>query len=73
MTTIYSAHFYCHGCGLENTFNFQGEDDYFGAAMKASTIACPSGCNPRNASFELTKLDEVGWEAVADVENAVFH
>ena len=73
MVSIYTVSFFCHGCGLENTFLFQCQDDYFVAVQKASTIACPSGCNPAEASFELTNLREVGWEMTAEAKNAVFH
>lgn len=73
MVTVYTVSFFCHGCGLENSFTFQCQDDYFTAASKATTISCPSGCNPQKASFELTGLNEVGWETAVDSAGAVFH
>lgn len=73
MVSVYTVRFFCHGCGLENAFTYQCQDDYYVAAMKASTISCPSGCDPSKDSFELTGLEEVGWEAAVEVADAVFH
>jgi hypothetical protein len=73
MESLYQVCFFCHGCGLENTFTFSCSDDYFEAVQKAATILCPSGCNPRRAIFELTRLFVVEWEAAVGAADAVFH
>lgn len=71
--TIYRVSFFCHGCGLENTFSFSCWGDYYEAAQKASSFACPTGCNPHRTVFELTRLSDVRWEEVFEASNAVFH
>lgn len=73
MVSVFKAQFFCHGCGLENTFDYCSQDDYFVAVQKATTFSCPSGCNPQEESFELLNLSEVGWESAVEAADAVFH
>lgn len=73
MTTFYQVSFFCHGCGLENTFTYHCGGDTLGAMQRAASLSCPSGCNPRFEAFELTSLYEVAWQAAVAADNAVFH
>lgn len=73
MESLYQVSFFCHGCGLENTFTFCCSGDYYDAVKKASIISCPSGCNPRRSVFELTRLSTVEWEQEVGAADAVFH
>jgi hypothetical protein len=73
MVDIYSVNFFCHGCGLENTFNFQCEGDLLDARDKASNFACPSGCNPSRSVFELTHFQSMDWLLALEAKDAVFH
>jgi hypothetical protein len=73
MTAMYSVNFYCHGCGLENTFNFQCEGGHREAAFRASSFCCPSGCNPKQSVFELTHMIQVDWALAIEAAEATFH
>jgi hypothetical protein len=71
--TIYRVSFFCHGCGLENSFTFSCWGDYYAAVQKATTFSCPSGCNPQKTVFELTQVSDIQWEEAVEAVNAVFH
>lgn len=72
--SFYQVNFFCHGCGLENTFTYHcGDDDVFVAVKQAASLSCPSGCNPHSETFELTSLHEVAWQTAVDASGAVFH
>jgi hypothetical protein len=73
MTRIFQASFFCHCCSLENTITFSCSGDYFEASKKASTLLCPSGCNPQKFLFELTRLEELEWESAFEANDVVFH
>lgn len=73
MYALYSVNFYCHGCGLENTFNFQCEGSYQEAMDRASNFCCPSGCNPKHVLFEFTHLIQLDWLLASEAADAVFH
>ncbi len=73
MNQVYSVNFYCHGCGIENTFNFQCDGDQFDAVTMASNFCCPSGCNPKRTVFELTYMQQVDWVLAVEAATAVFH
>lgn len=73
MPRLYKASFFCNGCGLENTFTFRCSGVDYDAEKRASTLTCPSGCNPQRSLFELTGLDEMDWETAFDVSEDLVH
>lgn len=73
MYAVYSVNFYCHGCGLDNTFNFQSDGGHRDAVFKASNFCCPSGCNPKHSVFELTHMIQVDWLLAVEAAEATFH
>lgn len=73
MFSVYSVNLYCHGCGLENTFNFSCEGGHMEAVSKASKFCCPSGCNPARSVFEVLHFQQLDWLLALEAENAVFH
>jgi hypothetical protein len=73
MDTIYQVSFFCHICGVENSFSFHCRGDYFAAVIKATTFKCPSGCSSSKMGFELTQFKEVSWKAAGEATNALFH
>lgn len=73
MKRIFQARFFCHGCGLENTFYFQCSGVYYDATKKVTTLTCPSGCKSQKALFELIQLIELDWESAFEISDAVFH
>ncbi|MDA2917061.1 hypothetical protein MYX64_09525 [Nitrospinae bacterium AH_259_B05_G02_I21] len=73
MAAFYRVSFFCHGCGLENTFTYHCVENVFEAMQKAASFNCPSGCNSHFEAFELTSLHEVAWQAAIAADAAVFH